>query len=97
MVCSAEQAADILETWFRNKAADGFSLTPAVLPDGLDDFVDQVVPILQKRGLVQTEYREGTLRDKLGLPRPDNQYRLHPDRHVEPRMWAPVAESNGGE
>jgi FMN-dependent oxidoreductase (nitrilotriacetate monooxygenase family) len=97
MICGAEQAADILEQWFREKGADGFSLTPAILPDGLTDFVDHVVPILQKRGLFKTEYAQGTLREKLGLARPDNTYRLHPEQHREPGMWAPVSQQGGGD
>lgn len=48
---------------------------PAVLPSGLALFVDQVVPILRSRGLFRTEYVPGqTLRDRYGLPRPENQY-----------------------
>ena len=43
--------------WFRNGAADGFNIMPPVLPTGLTDFVDQVVPILQKRGLVPHRIR----------------------------------------
>jgi FMN-dependent oxidoreductase (nitrilotriacetate monooxygenase family) len=97
LVCSAERAADILEQWYREGAADGFSLTPASLPEGLTDFVDQVVPILRKRGLVKTDYRAATLRENLGLPTPANYFREHPERHVEPAMWAPVAEQRGGE
>ncbi|MFE1599027.1 LLM class flavin-dependent oxidoreductase [Methylobacterium sp. ID0610] len=66
-------AADI-EAWFRNGAADGFNLMPDVLPDGLEAFVDHVVPILQRRGIFRTEYRETTLRERFGLPRPASRY-----------------------
>ncbi len=45
---------------------------PAVLPSGLEAFVDKVVPILQERGLFRTEYEGRTLRDRYGLPRPVN-------------------------
>lgn len=61
---------DDIQRWFDAEALDGLSVHPHVLPDGLNDFVDQVVPELQDRGLVQTEYAEGTLREKLGLPVP---------------------------
>lgn len=43
---------------------------PPYFPGGLDDFVEQVVPILQERGLFRTEYEGTTLRDHFGLPRP---------------------------
>ncbi|WP_280310455.1 LLM class flavin-dependent oxidoreductase [Nocardia abscessus] len=68
------QVADTIEHWFREGAADGFNIMPAVLPSGLARFVDQVVPILQQRGLFRTEYTETTLRGHYGLARPVNQY-----------------------
>ncbi|MDT9686315.1 LLM class flavin-dependent oxidoreductase [Streptomyces sp. TRM76323] len=67
---TAEQIADRLEEWFTQGAADGFNVMPPHLPGGLDHFVDQVVPILQARGLFRTEYTGRTLRDHYGLPRP---------------------------
>ncbi|SER82135.1 hypothetical protein SAMN04487983_10231, partial [Streptomyces sp. yr375] len=70
-----EQVADAIETWFTQDAADGFNIMPAVLPSGLDAFVDHVVPLLRARGLLRTEYGpRQTLRDRYGLPRPANQY-----------------------
>jgi hypothetical protein len=42
------------------------------LPEGLDDLVDKVVPELQRRGLFRREYQGKTLRENLGLPRPEN-------------------------
>lgn len=63
-----EQLADELELWFDGGAADGFNIMPPYLPGGLDTFVDQVVPILQQRGLFRTEYTETTLRGHYGLP-----------------------------
>ncbi|MFF0814926.1 LLM class flavin-dependent oxidoreductase [Rhodococcus sp. NPDC003318] len=68
------QVADTIEHWFRSGAADGFNIMPAVLPSGLEKFVDSVVPILQERGLLRTEYTESTLRGHYGLPRPVNQF-----------------------
>lgn len=67
---SAERVADTLERWFKEKAADGFNVMPANFPDGLSDFVDLVVPLLQERGLFRTAYAGSTLRDHLGLARP---------------------------
>ncbi|MFD9007647.1 LLM class flavin-dependent oxidoreductase [Streptomyces sp. NPDC059552] len=78
---TAEQVADSIQLWFDNEAADGFNLMPAVLPSGLEMFVDQVVPILQDRGIFRREYEGHTLRDHYGLPRPANRFvadRLHP-------------------
>ncbi|MFF3738992.1 LLM class flavin-dependent oxidoreductase [Streptomyces sp. NPDC002566] len=70
-----EQVADTIETWFTQGAADGFNIMPAVLPSGLEAFVDHVVPILRARGLLRTEYGgRSTLRERYGLPRPANQY-----------------------
>ena len=59
-----------IEHWFRTGAADGFNLMPPTLPDALEDFVDHVVPELQRRGLFGTHYTTDTLRGHLGLPRP---------------------------
>ncbi|MFG2277875.1 LLM class flavin-dependent oxidoreductase [Streptomyces asoensis] len=70
-----EQVADAIENWFTQGAADGFNIMPAVLPSGLDAFVDHVVPLLRARGLLRTEYGpRTTLRERYGLPRPANQY-----------------------
>ena len=66
------QIADQLQEWFENGAADGFNVMPPYLPGGLDDFVDQVIPELQKRNLFKTEYTGSTLRENLGLQRPKN-------------------------
>lgn len=68
------QIADQLEDWFVNDAADGFNIMPPWLPGGLDEFVDLVIPDLQRRGLFRTEYEANTLRENLGLPRPVNQF-----------------------
>jgi FMN-dependent oxidoreductase (nitrilotriacetate monooxygenase family) len=67
---SAETIADTLEQWFTGGAADGFNVMPAYFPEGLIDFVDLVVPILQARGLFRREYAGATLRANLGLDRP---------------------------
>jgi len=70
---TAEQVADNIQLWFEGRAADGFILGRAV-PGGLEDFIDQVVPILQERGLFRTAYESDTLRGNLGLPIPENRY-----------------------
>ncbi len=66
-----EYIADTLETWFKTGAADGFNIMPSHFPDGLTDFVDMVVPILQERGIYRTEYEGNTLRDRMGFERPE--------------------------
>lgn len=74
LVGSAQQIADHLQEWFENGAADGFNVLPPYLPGALDDFVDLVIPELQRRGLFRTEYEGRTLRENLGLARPQNQF-----------------------
>lgn len=61
------QVADVLETWFRSGAADGFNILPNMVPDSITDFADLVVPELQRRGLFRCEYEGRTLRENLGL------------------------------
>ncbi len=68
------QVADSMQRWFENGAADGFMLVPSVLPQGFNDFVEHVLPILKERGLFRTEYEADTLRGNLGLPKPENRY-----------------------
>jgi FMN-dependent oxidoreductase (nitrilotriacetate monooxygenase family) len=68
------QIADVMEHWFRDGAADGFNVMPAWLPGSLNDFVDMVIPELQRRGVFRMEYEGTTLRDNLGLPRPANRW-----------------------
>lgn len=68
------QVADQLESWFRAGAADGFNLMFPLLPDDWMNFMQTVVPELQRRGLFRTEYEPGTLRDRLGLARPANSF-----------------------
>lgn len=67
IVDTPEQVADDIQRWFEAGAADGFNLMPDVLPDGLEVFVDHVVPILQRRGLFRTDYEGSTLRSHFGL------------------------------
>ncbi|WP_240422056.1 LLM class flavin-dependent oxidoreductase [Paenibacillus periandrae] len=62
-----ERLADFMEEWMQSKACDGFNLQPAVLPSGLNEIVDTLVPILQRRSLFHTDYPQGTLRHKWDL------------------------------
>ncbi|PAD31022.1 LLM class flavin-dependent oxidoreductase [Paenibacillus sp. 7523-1] len=70
-----DQIADQIQEWFEGEAADGFNIR-TVVPNGLADFVDLVVPVLQERGLFRTEYEHETLRENLGLKIPRNRYTL---------------------
>jgi FMN-dependent oxidoreductase (nitrilotriacetate monooxygenase family) len=71
---TAKQIVDQLESWFVAGAADGFNIMPAVEPGSLEDFVELVIPELQRRNLFRTSYRGKTLRDNLGLARPQSVY-----------------------
>ena len=73
---SAEQIADHMEKWFLGGACDGFNIMPPYLPGAFNDFVELVVPELQRRGLFRTEYEGKTLRENLGLRRPASRYAL---------------------
>jgi alkanesulfonate monooxygenase len=66
--------ADAMEEWIESRGSDGFNVMFPYLPEGLDDFVDHVVPHLQRRGLLRREYQGTTLRENLGLPRPPNRF-----------------------
>ena len=69
MVGGPKEIADKMEAWFEGRACDGFVISAAVIPGGYTDFVQHVVPELQRRGLYRKEYAGPTLRDHLGLPR----------------------------
>jgi FMN-dependent oxidoreductase (nitrilotriacetate monooxygenase family) len=69
-----EQIADRLQTYFHERAADGFMIATDISPRGLTDFVESVVPILQRRGLFRQDYEHTTLRGHLGLPYPENRH-----------------------
>lgn len=71
MVGTPAGIADRIEQWVREGGADGFNLMPPSLPGSLEDFVDHVVPELQRRGLFRREYETTTLRGHLGLVRPE--------------------------
>ena len=82
LVGTPEQLADIFQEWVQ-AGVDGFNLAYAITPDTFADFIEGVVPVLQRRGLMQKDYQEGTLREKLfgrgrarlSEPHPAAQYR----------------------
>ena len=74
MVGTASEIADTMQDWLETEASDGFNVMFPTVPAGLDDFVDLVVPELQRRGIFRREYVGATLREHLGLPRPANQF-----------------------
>lgn len=69
-----EQVADLMEDWVNDGAADGFNLMPPVLPEMLDVFITDVLPLLRERGIFRTGYEGGTLRDHYGLPQPESRF-----------------------
>ncbi len=73
-VGTPQTIADEMEHWLAEEASDGFNVMFPFLPAGLDDFIDSVVPELQRRSLFRREYQGTTLRDHLGLRRPSNQF-----------------------
>jgi alkanesulfonate monooxygenase len=89
IVGSPTQVGDELESWVDETDVDGFNLSYIVTPESFSDFVELVVPELQRRGVYKLKYRTGTLREKFygsGRSRlPDN----HPaSRHRYPRDTA---------
>ncbi|MEI9984085.1 MAG: LLM class flavin-dependent oxidoreductase [Aliidongia sp.] len=74
MAGTPTEIADEMEAWYAAGAADGFNLMFPLLPDDWLNFAGLVVPELQRRGLTRKEYGSGTLRDRLGLPRPANRF-----------------------
>jgi FMN-dependent oxidoreductase (nitrilotriacetate monooxygenase family) len=71
-VGTPEQLADLMERWLREGGCDGFNIMPPYFPDQLSVFVEQVVPELQRRGLFRTDYEGSTLREHMGLARPES-------------------------
>ncbi len=66
--------ADEMQKWLEERAIDGFTIQFPYLPGGLDDFCDKVIPELQSRDVFRKEYEGTTLRESLGLPRPENRF-----------------------
>lgn len=73
-VGTAKSIADEMEAWLEERGSDGFNVMFPWLPGGLDDFTGRVVPELQRRGIFRKDYEGTTLRDHLGLPRPENRF-----------------------
>ncbi|HEX6451979.1 MAG TPA: NtaA/DmoA family FMN-dependent monooxygenase [Trebonia sp.] len=62
------QIAESINRSVQDDACDGFILVPYLIPEGLDEFAEKVIPLLQERGVFRAEYEEGTtLRDRMGL------------------------------
>jgi alkanesulfonate monooxygenase SsuD/methylene tetrahydromethanopterin reductase-like flavin-dependent oxidoreductase (luciferase family) len=70
--------ADLVEEWITGAAADGFNVMPPVFPDQFEAFVDEVVPLLRRRGLRPAGYVGATLRERYGLARPASRYTREP-------------------
>lgn len=65
VIGTPEQIADRMEQLWRESGGDGFNLSPTINPDSVTDFVNQVVPILQRRGLFRTEYHGENFRENI--------------------------------
>ena len=87
IVGTGQDVADELEAWYSAGAADGFVISPPFLPAALDDFVDEVVPILQEKGVFRRAYEGRTLRENLGLERPANLFGIDPALGGVPEIW----------
>jgi len=74
MTGTAKSIADEMEEWLATDASDGFTIMFPYQPGGVTDFVEKVVPELQRRGIFRKEYEGKTLRENLGLPRPENKF-----------------------
>ncbi|NUP52415.1 MAG: LLM class flavin-dependent oxidoreductase [Catenulispora sp.] len=92
-VRTPKQIADVMEEWTQAGAADGFTVRPSDVPGGLTAFVDHVVPELQRRGLFRDAYLDGTLRDRFGLPRPEDHFPTYDTLSVPqpPVAWPALA------
>ena len=73
VVGTPAEVADVMQRWFESGACDGFNILAPFHPDGLTEFVDGVVPELQRRGIFRHDYDGRTLRDHLGFLRPDHE------------------------
>jgi alkanesulfonate monooxygenase len=74
MVGTPRTVADQMEEWLETGGSDGFTIQFPFLPMGLTEFCDKLVPELQDRGLFRKDYAGRTLRENLGLPRPENRF-----------------------
>lgn len=78
-----------MEAWYTEKGCDGFNITTPVMPRSLNDFVDLVIPELQRRGLFRKQYEGNTLRERMGLPVPVNPFfpRRNPISQRNEALW----------
>lgn len=83
MLGTPAMIADQMQEWLETEASDGFNVMFPYLPGGLDEFVNLVVPELQRRGIFRIEYGGKTLRENLGLPRPENRFFTAPAEPAE--------------
>ena len=83
MMGTPTMIADQMEEWLESRASDGFTLQFPYLPEGLDLTIERLIPELQRRGLFRTEYEGTTLRENLGLPRPENRFFAKTDKAAE--------------
>jgi len=74
LVGTPQSIADEMQRSFENEAADGFNIMPPILPESLHAVVELLIPELQRRGLFRTAYEGTTLRENLGLARPESRY-----------------------
>ncbi|HEV2100156.1 MAG TPA: LLM class flavin-dependent oxidoreductase [Stellaceae bacterium] len=84
VVGSFTEVADELQAWMAETDIDGFNLAYAVTPETFTDFVDLVVPELQRRGVYKRYYAAGTLREKLFGPGRARLPSNHPAARVRP-------------
>jgi len=75
VVGTPDEIANVMVDTFDQRAADGFNVLPAIVPSGLKDFIDLVVPELRRRGKFRSRYSGKTLRENLGLNRPLSRFR----------------------
>lgn len=73
-VGTPQSIADQMEQWLLEEGSDGFNIMFPFVPEGLNEFVDRVIPELQRRGIFRKEYEGKTLRENLGLVRPENRF-----------------------
>lgn len=76
LVGTTQSIADDLQAWLEAEATDGFAVIQPLVIDGLRDFSEHIIPELVHRGLFRSEYEGKTLRENLGLSRPENYYTL---------------------
>jgi FMN-dependent oxidoreductase (nitrilotriacetate monooxygenase family) len=95
VVGTAAEIADVMQAWFEGGACDGFNVMAPYHPQGLAEFVDHVIPELQRRGLFRDDYSGTTLREHLGLTKPVNGYRRPGGSDHGRDTWAALTSEEG--